>query len=126
VIVAVVVIVVAYRVTLARRGRVRSLPHESKARYADSWNAIQARFVTQPEVALGEADQLALSILLERGAKIKDGWRPAEMLRARELARTNGGASATEGPRKAAMSQYEAIIDEAVGDSMHTSPNAMG
>ena len=106
VIVAVVVIVVAYRFTLARRGRLRSLPPESKAGYADSWNAIQARFLTQPEVALGEADQLALSMLLERGAKINDGWRPPEMLRARELARTSGADSATEGPRKAAMLQY--------------------
>jgi len=95
-IVAVVVTVIAYRVILARRGRIRSLSPENKARYAQSWSAIQARFLAQPAAAVQEADQLAVSILRDRGAKMNDGWRPAEMQRARELARASEGDSATE------------------------------
>ena len=119
-IVAVVVTVIAYRVILARRGRIRSLSPENKARYAQSWSAIQARFLAQPAAAVQEADQLAVSILRDRGAKMNDGWRPAEMQRARELARASEGDSATEDLRNA-MSQYEIIVADAVGESMRKS-----
>ena len=82
-----VVIVVAYRVVAARRGRIRSLSAENKARYAQSWSAIQAGFLAAPAAAVEEADQLAVSVLRDRRAKIDDGWRPAEMHRARQLTR---------------------------------------
>jgi hypothetical protein len=128
-IVAVVVSVIAYRVNVARRGRIRSLSPENKARYAQSWSAIQARFLATPRAAVEEAEQLAVSILRDRGARMNDGWRPAEMHRARELARTiegdstTGGDSATEGLRSA-MLQYEIIVDDAVGESMRKSLGA--
>ena len=122
-IVAVVAIVIAYRVSQARRGRIRSLSPENKARYAQSWSAIQAGFLAAPAAAVQEADRLAVSILRDRGARINDGWRPAEMLRARELAGTNEGNSTTEGFRKA-MLQYEIIVDDAVGESMRKSLDA--
>ena len=122
-IVAVVVIVIAYRVSLARRGRLRSLSPENKARYAQSWSAIQARFLAEPAAAVQEAEQLAVSILRDRGAKVNDGWRPAEMHLARELASSNEGDSGTEGLRKA-MLQYQMIVDDAVGESMRNSLDA--
>jgi hypothetical protein len=123
-IVAVVVIVIVYGVSLARRGRLRSLSPENKARYAQSWSAIQARFVEEPHVAVQEADELALSILRDRGAKIDDNRRlPAEMRRARVVARANEGDSGTEGLRKA-MLQYQAIVDDAVGQTMRESLDA--
>jgi hypothetical protein len=120
---AVVVIVIGYRVILARRARIRSLTPENKARYAQTWSAIQARFVTQPASALQEADQLALSILRDRGTRVNDGWRPAEVQRARELARTHEGDPTNEGLREA-MLQYEIIVDDAVGESMRKSLDA--
>ncbi len=120
---AVVVIVIAFRVIAGRRGRIRSLSPESKARYAQSWSAIQSRFLASPAAAVQEADQLAVAILRERGAKINDGWRPAEMQRAQELARTSQGDPATEDLRKA-MLQYEIIVDDAVGESMRKSLDA--
>jgi hypothetical protein len=122
-IVAVVVIVIAYGVSLARRGRLRSLSPENKARYAQSWSAIQARFLAEPAAAVQEADQLAVSILRDRGAKMNDGRLPAEMQRAREVARTNEGDSGTEGLRKA-MLQYQTIVDDAVGETMRKSLDA--
>jgi hypothetical protein len=123
VIVAVVLAVIAYRVNLARRGRIRSLSSENKARYAQAWSAIQARFLETPATAVQEADQLAISILGDRGAKMNDGWRPAEMHRARELARSNDGRATTDHLRDA-MSQYEIIVDDAVGAPMRKSLDA--
>jgi hypothetical protein len=120
VIVAVVLVVVGYRVNLARRGRIGSLSSENKARYAQSWSAIQARFLETPATAVQEADQLAISILRDRGAKVNDGWRPAEMHRARELARGDEGRSTMDDLRDA-MSQYEIIVDDAVGEPMRKS-----
>jgi hypothetical protein len=110
---AVGLIVIAYRVK-AWRGRIRSLSAENKARYAQSWTAIQTRFLETPATALQEADDLAISILRDRGAKMGDGWRPAEMHRARELARSNEGRSTADDLRNA-MSQYKIIVDDAVG-----------
>jgi len=119
-VVAVVVIVIAYGASMARRGRLRSLSPEDKARYAQSWSAIQARFLAEPAAAVKEADQLAVAILRDRGAKMNDGRRPAEMQRAQEAAGTNEGDAGTEGLRKA-MLQYQSIVDAAVGGSMRKS-----
>jgi hypothetical protein len=123
VIVAIVVIAIAYRVSLGRRGGLRSLSPENQARYAQSWSAIQARFLANPAAAVQEADQLVVAILSDRGARMNDGWRPAEMRRAQELARTNEGNSTTEDLRSA-MLQYEIIVDDAVGQSMRQSLDA--
>ena len=121
-IVAVVVSVFAYRVIVAWRGRIRSLSPERKATYAQSWRAIQAHFPAAPRAAVDEAEQLAISILRDRGAKMSDGWRPPEMHLARELARANEGNS-TEGLRSA-MLQYEVIVNAAVGEPMRKSMGA--
>lgn len=118
-----VVSVIAYRVRAGRGRRIRSLSVEDKARYAHDWSGIQARFVATPITALQEADKLALSILRDWGARINDGWRPAEMHRARELGRANAGLPGAEDLRNA-MSQYQIIVDDAVGESMRKSLDA--
>jgi Tfp pilus assembly protein PilV len=119
----VVVIVIALGVSMMRRGRLRSLSSELKSRHAQSWTAIQARFLAEPAAAVQEADQLAVSILRDRGAKMDDDRRlPAELRRAREAAGTDEGQSGTEGLRKA-MLHYQAIVDDAVGESMRKSPD---
>ena len=120
---AVILVVVGYRVRLALRGRIRSLSPENKARYAQSWSAIQARFVAEPAAAVQEADQLAVSILRDRGARMNDGWRPVEMQRAQQLARGSEGDPANADLRDA-MLQYEIIVDDAVGESMRKSLDA--
>ena len=120
---AVVVIVIALVVSVMRRGRLRSLSPELISRYAQSWTAIQARFLAEPALAVEEADRLAVSILRDRGAKMRDDRRlPDELLRARKVADTNEGQSGTEGLRKA-MLRYQAIVDDAVGESMRKSPD---
>jgi hypothetical protein len=122
-VVAVVVIVIALGVTMMRRGRLRSLSPELKSRHAQSWTAIQAHFLAEPAAAVQEADQLAVAILRDRGAKLDDDRRlPNALRRAREAAHTNEGQSGTEGLRKA-MLHYQAIVDDAVGESMRKSPD---
>ena len=122
-VVAVVVIVIALGVSMMRRGRLRSLSPQLKAGHAQSWAAIQARFLAEPAAAVQEADQLAVSILGDRGAKMDDDRQlPGELQRAREAARTDEGQSGTEGLRKA-MLRYQAILDDAVGESMRKNPD---
>ena len=95
------VVVIALGVLVMRRGRLRSLSPELKSRHAQSWTAIQARFLAEPAAAVQEADQLAVSILRDRGARM-DGDRqlPGELRRAREVAGTEEGQSGTEGLRR--------------------------
>ena len=117
------VVVIALGLSVMRRGRLRSLSPELKTRHAQSWTAIQARFLAEPAAAVQEADQLAVSILRDRGASL-DGDRqlPGELRRARAAASTEEGQSGTEGLRKA-MLHYQAIVDDAVGESMRKSPD---
>lgn len=116
-VVAVVLILIAFGISVRRR-RLRSLSPELKSRHSQSWAAIQARFLAEPAAAVQEADQLAVSILRDRGAKLDDDRRlPAELRRARQAASTNEGEAGTEGLRKA-MLHYQAVVDDAVGKSV--------
>ena len=45
----------------------KPLSEESRGRYADSWEEIQARFVDQPNEAVGDADDLVTRLIAERG-----------------------------------------------------------
>ena len=121
----VIVIVVAIAVLLvigllAARGRgtrMKSLPDESRSRYAESWKAIEMRFVDSPQAALREADALAVAILGDRGAHMHDDHMPDELRTAREAARGDErGGTGTEGMRRA-MLEYQRIVDDALGRS---------
>lgn len=120
----VVIVAIIAAVLLSRRTRLRTLPDESRVRYADTWRMIETRFVDHPKEAVEDADALAVSIYRERGARIDDGGRmPQELDRARELSRVDRGSaggdgelSQTEGLRRA-MVAYQRIVDDAVGES---------
>jgi hypothetical protein len=125
IVVAVVVIVaIIAAVLLSRRTRLRTLPDESRVRYADTWRMVETRFVDHPKEAVEDADALAVSIYRERGARVDEGGRmPQELEHARELARLDGqaageedGLSQTESLRRA-MVAYQRIVDGAVGES---------
>ena len=45
----------------------RSLPRDVVSRYAQRWNAQQARFVDEPKAAVAEADHLVEEVMRERG-----------------------------------------------------------
>src|SRR3954453_1783163 len=100
-----VLIVIALIAAAGRRSRMRSLPEESRRRYAESWRAIEMKFVDNPQAAISEADNLAVSIVRERGARMEDERHvPDELRRAREVAREDeGGRQGTEGMRRAML-----------------------
>lgn len=51
---------------------IRPLPQSSRDRYASEWQNTQARFVDDPEEAVGEADRLIQRVMLERGYPVDD------------------------------------------------------
>jgi hypothetical protein len=126
VVAVVVVLAIIAAIVLTRRPRLRTLPDESRARYADTWRMVETRFVDHPREAVEDADALALSIYRERGGRIDDGHVPQELERARELARSDGegrGLGETENLRRA-MVAYQRIVDDAVGQSTRRASEA--
>jgi hypothetical protein len=48
------------------------LSRESRSRYLREWDAAQARFVDDPDGAIGDADALIQSVMRERGYPVED------------------------------------------------------
>jgi len=120
--VAIFLIAALVGLVLVQRFRLRPLTLEAKARYTESWQAIQTRFIEEPAAAIAEADKLVVSILRDRGARMDDEKRiPQALKQAREAARTEEGESGTEGMRKA-MLHYQRIVTDAVGEIVRKSP----
>jgi hypothetical protein len=51
---------------------IRPLGDEARARYADEWAQVQARFVDEPGQAVDEADTLVARVMRERGYPVDD------------------------------------------------------
>src|SRR5215475_968870 len=51
---------------------IRPLGPESRDRYASRWHNTQAKFVDEPEEAVGEADRLIQEVMRERGYPVQD------------------------------------------------------
>jgi hypothetical protein len=119
----VIVLVAAIAVGIAmftiQRNRLRPLSDEARGQYAQSWSAIESRFIEDPAATVQEADQLVLAILRDRGASIDDERRlPRELTEARAAAHADEGQSGTEGLRKA-MLHYQHAVENSVGQPMH-------
>jgi FtsZ-interacting cell division protein ZipA len=52
--------------------QIRPLDQSSRDRYASEWHNTQARFVDEPESAVGEADRLIQQVMRERGYPVAD------------------------------------------------------
>ncbi|MBA3333206.1 MAG: hypothetical protein H0U30_04375 [Actinobacteria bacterium] len=50
------------------------LSEETRARYADEWQGVQARFVDEPEEAVRDADRLVQQVMGERGYPTDDDF----------------------------------------------------
>lgn len=113
----VVIAVVAVLARTAGKPRLRKLPDESQDRFAQSWHAIESRFLDDPRGAVQEADKTAVMILTERGATIGDEKHmPKDLVQAREATQAEDNVHDTERFRRA-MTHYKAIVDDAVGSS---------
>ena len=100
------------------------LPPGDAARFAQAWNALQARFVDNPKGVVVEADNLVRELMLKRGYPMGDFERRAadisvdhptvvEAYRAAQTiaVRAEGGEADTEELRKAVV-HYRTLFDE--------------
>jgi len=107
---------------------VRPITPGDRARFADSWRRIQARFVDGPSSAVAEADQLLGDVMSTRGYPVSDfeqraadisvdhplvmeNYRAAHEIALRQVK----GKASTEDLRQA-MIHYRALFDELVSE----------
>ena len=120
-VVALVVVVLLLLIRAATAGRrsrpqLRPLAAESRERYVNEWDEIEAKFVDSPEQAVREADALVMSVLRERGHPLTDRDLPVEVQRAQRLLHSR---DRTEGMRQALL-QYRAVMERMVGTQDET------
>ena len=104
----------------------------SRERYQHDWEALQAKFVDRPQVAVTEADALVTDVMRERGYPVDD-WEHKQRARCRwtiptwcsttgPRTRSRSAASprgrSTEDLRVAVVS-YRALFEELVEDDAH-------
>ena len=115
-IVALVVVVLLFLIRAAgvgrRRPQLRVLSSESRERYINEWDEIEAKFVDSPEQAVREAEALVMSVLRERGHPLTERDLPNEVQRAHRLGYTS--RDKTEGMRQALLS-YRSVMERMVG-----------
>lgn len=107
----------------------RELPPESREQYAAQWQEIQARFVEEPNEAVGAADQLVTRLIGERGypaeeyeeqlahlsvehARMLDDYRAAHEI----YLRHERGEATTEQLRQALV-HYRALFADLLGEN---------
>lgn len=103
---------------------VRPLEPAARERYAEAWRDTQARFVDDPEGAVGEADTLIQRVMRDRGYPVEDfdqraadvsvdhpdvvsNYRAAHGIR---VARERGNATTED--LRLALKHYRALFDE--------------
>jgi FtsZ-interacting cell division protein ZipA len=106
------------------RFRIVPLSRDDAARFAEAWQAVQNRFVDDPNAAVQEADRKVRELMQRRGYPMSDFEQQAADLSvdhpsvvenyraAHQIAlRNEGGTASTEELRKAVI-HYRAIFDE--------------
>lgn len=103
---------------------IHPLPVEAREKYSEQWHQAQARFVDEPQAAIGEAEQLLDAVMRERGYPV-DGFEEQAALVSVDHAdvvenyraahrisdRAHDGAVTTEDLREA-MLRYRSLFDE--------------
>ena len=108
---------------------IRPLDDEARTRYRDEWRQVQARFVDDPPGAVGDADRLLRSVMVDRGYPAEEDFerRAADVSvdhprvvenyregrRLAEAGRSDGDE--TENLRNA-MNHYRELFDDLVGE----------
>jgi FtsZ-interacting cell division protein ZipA len=121
----------------ARRERreqldVRPLTTAARERYSAQWQQVQSRFVDQPAVSLGQADELVLQVMRERGYPMDDFEQRAadisvdypelvEHYRAGQtVSRSAASGEATTEDMRRGLVHYRALFEELLGTDSGT------
>lgn len=114
------------------RLEIHPLSNEARIRYAERWRAVQARFVDQPEAAIGEADTLLDQVMRDRGYPIESIDETTELVsvdhphvienyRAARAVRANSASRmATTEDLREALLRYRSLFDELLSDQPAT------
>lgn len=112
------------RIERVERFKIRTLSREQADSFAREWRRVQARFVDDPDGAVGEADRLVSQVMTARGYPLEDFDRRADDISvdhphvvenyraARALVdRRSRGQADTEELRQAVVN-YRALFDD--------------
>jgi hypothetical protein len=117
----------------ARRERreeldIRPLTPAARSRYEDGWRQVQMAFVDDPSRALGDADEVVILVMRERGYPMDDFDQRASDLSvdhpdvvqnyraAHGIAMANGQGRASTEDLRQAMVHYRSLFEELLGD----------
>jgi len=105
------------RAIKARPAHLAPLPDATRNRLELGWERLSARFLHEPQLAIGEADALVLSLLSARGHPLDHGRLPREM----QVARHNAAAAVNGRPRdrteamRQVLLQYRKVFERMLG-----------
>ncbi len=113
----VAVVVGIVRAIRARPPRLAPLPEETRNRFEQGWERISARFLYEPQRAVGEADALVVSLLSARGHPLDQARLPREMQRARHeaAAAANGRRRDKTEAQRQVLLRYRTVIERMIG-----------
>ncbi len=113
----VAVVVGIVRAIRARPPRLAPLPEQTRNRFEQGWERISARFLYEPQRAVGEADALVLSLLSARGHPLDQARLPREMQRARHeaAAAANGRRRDKTEAQRQVLLRYRTVIERMIG-----------
>lgn len=113
VLVVVVLLLLVRAAGIGRRPpRLRMLAPESRDRYIQEWDEVEAKFVDSPEQAVREAESLVMAMLRERGHPLTERDLPAEVKRAHKLGYSS--RDRTEAMRQAVL-EYRGVMERMMG-----------
>lgn len=117
---------------------IKELTEDERHGFADTWTAVQSRFVDDPGSAIVEADRLIQQVMDKRGYPITDFDQQAADISvdhpevvsnyraAHQIAETHGREGVnTEGLRQA-MIHYRALFEELLGETAPKAPAGDG
>ena len=113
----VAVVVGIVRAIRARPPRLAPLPEQTRNRFEQGWEHISARFLYEPQRAVGEADALVVSLLSARGHPLDQARLPREMQRARHeaAAAANGRRRDKTEAQRQVLLRYRTVIERMIG-----------
>jgi hypothetical protein len=104
----------------------RPLSREARSGYRRDWDATQARFVDDPDGAIGDADALIQQVMRERGYQVDDADRSVDDLSvehgevmhefraAQVIARRSADGEASTEEQRQAIVHYRALFEALV------------